>query len=214
MSRSAGPLGRFLARRASAGAQFVTGVLLIAGFIAQPDLAIRSSEFAAFLALAALSGRRLRPLPYLVVSAGVVLSNLLVPVGRELASFAGFAITETALKSGVAKALTLVGAIAASQFSIRADLRLPGSFGGLLARSLIYFQRIVAERRRLDRRDVIGSIDAVLLEVHGSRGAVAAGTDPVRSTPGGILLLAAIACLTLAPLAVTFAIGHPPFWGR
>ena len=172
MNPSSGPLGGFLSTRVSAGWQFAAGALLMAGFLAQADLVLRAAEFAALLVLARLSGRRLRPLPYLVVSAGVIASNLLVPIGRELAMVLGFAITETALKSGVAKALALVGMIAASQFSIRPDLRLPGSFGGLLARSLMYFQRIMAERRRIDRRDVVGSIDAVLLEVHGA-GAVA-----------------------------------------
>ncbi len=198
----------------SAGWQFAAGALLMAGFLAQTDLVLRAVEFGALLVLARLSGRRLRPLPYLVVSAGVIASNLLVPIGRELAMVLGFAITETALKSGVAKALALVGMIAASQFSIRPDLRLPGSFGGLLARSLMYFQRIMAERRRIDRRDVVGSIDAVLLEVHGA-GAVARDVAAAApATPTGILVLIGIVCLTWIPLAATVLLGGPPFWGR
>lgn len=214
MNPTTGPLRGFLATRVSAGWQFAAGALLMAGFLAQADLVLRAAEFVALLVLARLSGRRLRPLTYLVVSAGVIASNLLVPVGRELAMVLGFAITESALKSGVAKALALVGMIAASQFSIRPDLRLPGSFGGLLARSLMYFQRIMAERPRLDRRDIVGSIDAVLLEVHGA-GAVPSGA--VAATPAtlaGILVLAGIVCITWIPLAATMLLGGPPFWGR
>jgi heptaprenyl diphosphate synthase len=126
----------------------------------------------------------------------------------------GFPVTESALKSGVAKALTLVGMIAASQFSIRPDLRIPGRFGGLLARSLVYFQLIMAERRRIDRRDVIGSIDAILLGVHGT-GAVLRGDDPAVPMRGcGALVLAGIVCLTWVPLAATLVMGRAPFWGR
>ena len=127
---SEGPLGRFLSTRVPAVLQFGAGALLMAGFLAQPDLVLRTAEFVALLAIVRLSGRRLRPLSYLVMSAGVIVSNLVVPVGRELVAVLGFPVTESALKSGVAKALTLVGMIAASQFSIRPDLRLPGRFGG------------------------------------------------------------------------------------
>jgi heptaprenyl diphosphate synthase len=210
----AGPLGRFLSTRVPAGLQFGAGALLMAGFLAQSDLVLRTAEFAALLAIVRLTGRRLRPLPYLLMSAGVIASNLIVPIGRELASVIGFAITETALKSGVAKALTLVGMIAASQFSIRPDLRLPGRFGGLLARSLLYFQRIMAERRSIDRRDPIGSIDAVLMEVHGAGSAGRGDAPRVRATAAGALVLAGVVCLTWAPIAATLLLGGPPFWGR
>jgi len=212
--RDAGPLGRFLATRIPAVLQFAAGALMMAGFLAQRDLVLRGVEFIAFLLLARLTGRRLRLLSYLVVSAGIVAFNLIIPVGRELFSVLGFPVTESALKSGVAKALTLVGMIAASQFSIRPDLRIPGRFGGLLARSLLYFQLIMAERRRIDRRDLIGSIDAVLMGVHGT-GAVLrddAPAVPVRAS--AILVLAVIVCLTWVPLAATLAAGRAPFWGR
>jgi hypothetical protein len=211
---SGGPLGRFLSTRVPAGLQFGAGALLMVGFLAQSDLVLRFAEFAALLVIVRLSGRRLRPLPYVVMSVGVIASNLVVPVGRELASVLGIAITETALKSGVAKALTLVGMIAASQFSIRPDLRLPGSFGGLLARSLLYFQRIMAARRRIDRRDPIGSIDAVLLEVHAAGSAGRSDAPRIRATAAGILVLAGVVCLTWVPLAATVLHGSPPFWGR
>jgi hypothetical protein len=212
--RDAGPLGRFLTARVPAVLQFAAGALLMAGFLAQRDLALRGAEFAMFLLLARLSGRRLRLASYLIVAAGIVAFNLIVPVGRELFSVLKFPVTESALKSGVAKALTLVGMIAASQFSIRTDLRLPGRFGGLLARSLLYFQRIVAERRRIDRRDVIGSIDAILLDVHGEGAVVRGHAPPVPARLSGVLVLAGLVGVTWIPLAATLALGRAPFWGR
>jgi hypothetical protein len=214
VTRDAGPLGRFLAVRVPAVLQFAAGALLMAAFLAQRDLVIRVAEFAGFLLLARLSGRRLHLASYLLVSAGIIVFNLFVPVGRELFSVLAFPVTESALKSGVAKALTLVGMIAASQFAIRPDLRLPGRFGGLLGRSLLYFQRIMAERRRIDRRDIVGSIDAVLVEVHGGGTVLRddAPTVPVRAS--GMLVLAVIVVLTWGPLVATLAAGRAPFWGR
>jgi hypothetical protein len=212
--RDTGPLGRFLSSRVPAVVQFAAGALMMAGFLAQRDLMLRGAEFIAFLALARLTGRRLRLLSYLLVSAGIVAFNLIIPVGRELFSVLGFPVTESALKSGVAKALTLVGMIAASQFSIRPDLRIPGRFGGLLARSLLYFQLIMAERRRINRRDVIGSIDAVLMDVHGAGAVLLDDAPAVPTRASGVLVLAGIVCLTWVPLAATLAAGRAPFWGR
>jgi hypothetical protein len=212
--RDTGPLGGFLASRVPAVVQFVAGALLMAAFLAQRDLVVRGAEFVAFLVLARLSGRRLRLLSYAVVALGIVAFNLIIPVGRELVSVLGFPVTETALKSGIAKALTLVGMIAASQFSIRTDLRLPGRFGGLLGRSLLYFQRIMAERRRIDRRDVVGSIDTVLREVHGAGNALRDDAPAVPVRLSGMLVLAGIVCLTWAPLVATLIAGRAPFWGR
>jgi hypothetical protein len=212
--RDAGPLGRFLSARVPAVMQFAAGALLMIGFLAQRDLVLRAAEFAVFLILARLSGRRLRLVSYLLVAVGVVAFNLIVPVGRELFSVLKFPVTESALKSGVAKALTLVGMIAASQFSIRQDLRLPGRFGGLLGRSLLYFQRIMAERRRIDRRDIVGSIDAILLDVHGTGAVMRNDVPPVTVRFSGVLVMAGIVCITCAPLAVTLIMGRAPFWGR
>jgi hypothetical protein len=194
--------------------QFVAGALLMSGFLAQRDLLLRGAEFAVFLLLARLTGRRLRLASYVLVAAGIIAFNLIIPVGRELFSILKFPVTESALKSGVAKALTLVGMIAASQFSIRSDLRLPGRFGGLLARSLLYFQRIMAERRRIDRRDIIGSIDTVLGDVHGMGALVRTDGPAVPARLSGVLVLVGIVCLTWIPLAVTLAAGRAPFWGR
>jgi hypothetical protein len=212
--RDAGPLGRFLSERVPAVMQFAAGALLMVGFLAQRDLVLRGAEFAAFLLLARLSGRRLRLVSYLLVAIGIVAFNLIIPVGRELFSILKFPVTETALKSGVGKALALVGMIAASQFSIREDLRLPGRFGGLLGRSLLYFQRIMAERRRIDRRDIIGSIDDVLLDVHGSGAVMRNDAPPVPVRLSGVLVLAGIVCITCVPLAATLIAGRVPFWGR
>jgi hypothetical protein len=211
---SAGPLGRFLSHRTPAVMQFAAGALLMAGFLAQRDLVLRGAEFAVFLLLARLSGRRLRLVSYFLVAIGVVAFNLIIPVGRELFSILKFPVTESALKSGVAKALALVGMIAASQFSIREDLRLPGRFGGLLGRSLLYFQRIMAERRRIDRHNIIDSIDVVLMDVHGSGAAVRSDAPPVPVRLSGVLVLAGIICVTIVPLAATLIMGRAPFWGR
>jgi heptaprenyl diphosphate synthase len=197
----------------SPGILFAAGALLFPAFLMQQDLVVRALEIVLFITLNAFSGRRVRPVQFLVVSAGIVLFNLVIPTGRVLMSVLGLPLTEGALKSGLFKATAMTGLIALSQFSIRSDLRLPGRLGGLIGRSLFYFEKIMGERRRIDRRDIIGSIDRLLLEVQGAAApGMQAETERSTSTWGGVCALAVIVCVNWGALVLTLV--HPrPFWG-
>jgi heptaprenyl diphosphate synthase len=193
-------------------ALFLAGAVLLPAFLFQQDLVIRSALFLLFMGLNVASGRRPRLLQYVLVGAGIVVFNLVIPTGRVLVSVSGLPITEVALKTGVSKATAMVGLIALSLFSIRSDLRLPGRFGGLLGRSLLYFERIMGERRAIDRRDLIGSIDAVLLSVHQAPLTPNPSAARVRTSAvaGGLLVLIVIASWG----ALAWTLVHPrPFWG-
>ena len=212
MSARPGPRPSFFADNATPRALFVTGAVLFPAFLLQQDIVLRAGLFALFLCLNTLSGRRIRIVQYLAVSAGIVVFNLVIPTGRVLATVIGLPLTEGALTSGMYKATAMVGLIALSQFSIRANLRLPGRVGGLIGTSLLYFERIMSEKRTVDRKDVVGSIDAILLSVHtdpptGDRGSVLA-----RTSREGALVLALVALGSWALLGWTFLHPHP-LWG-
>ena len=203
----------FLTENASARMLFVAGALLFPSFLLQQDIAIRGMQIALFLLLNALSGRRIRAVQYLAVSAGIVVFNLVIPTGRVLAAPLGLAITEGALKSGLMKASAMTGLIALSQFSIRAELRLPGRMGGLIGRSLYYFERIMGGRRRIDRKDIIGSVDALLLDVQNAGPAAASDVSArIRSTASGMAIL--LFSVAASWGVYIFTLFHPrPIWG-
>ena len=141
----------FMTTNASPRVLFLAGALLFPAFLLQQDIAIRALQIALFMVLNAISGKRIRFLQYFIVAAGIVVFNLVIPTGRVLLSVIGLPITEGALKSGLLKATAMTGLIALSQFSIRSDLRLPGRIGGLIGQSLFYFEKIMGERRRIER---------------------------------------------------------------
>jgi heptaprenyl diphosphate synthase len=212
VSRGPTRRGGLLAGIVSARALFAAGALVLPAFLFQQDLAIRGMEILLFLVLNAAGGRRIRIVQILVVSAGIVLFNLLVPTGRVLLSVAGLPVTEVALRGGVAKAGALVGMIAISQFCLREDLRIPGRVGGLVGRSLFYFQRIMGMRARVDRKDIVGSIDALLEKAQSGDGDPSSGKGlATRTTPGGALALAAVVAATWGPLVYTL-VRPRPFW--
>ena len=215
MSSSPAPGSRrdsFLGSRASSRALFLSGAALLPAFLFQQDLVIRAALFLLFIGLNVASGRRPRLLQYVLVGAGIVVFNLVIPTGRVLVSVLGLPLTEVALKSGVSKATAMVGLIALSLFSIRSDLRLPGRFGGLFGTSLLYFERIMGQRRAINRKDLIGSIDAVLLSAHQVPPTPPADEARVRTRPAAATVLVLVVLVSWGALAWTFV--HPrPFWG-
>ena len=189
MSSADSPVRPFMTANVSSRALFLAGALLFPAFLLQQDIVIRALQIALFLGLNLLSGKRIRVLQYVVVepaswfstssssTAGARLRDRPPDHGRRTEERASQGNGD----DGAHRPL--------SQFFIRSDLRLPGRIGGLIGRSLFYFEKIMGERRRIERKD-IGSIDTLLLEIH------AAGTveNPgrrnacIRLFPGGPFL--------------------------
>jgi hypothetical protein len=195
------------------GMLFLAGALLFPAFLLQQDIAVRALQVGLFLAMSALAGKRIRPVPYLVAAAAIVLFNLLIPTGMVMIAPLGLPVTEGALKSGLVKATALTGLIALSQFSISSALRFPGRIGGLIGTSLYYFEKIMGERARIRRSDIIGSIDTLLIDIQASGAPAAADLLPgPRSSPIALLCLALIVLANWAVLALTLV--HPRLlWG-
>jgi hypothetical protein len=196
--------GAFMRTNATPRILFACGALVFPSFLLQQDIAVRALQVILFVCLCALSGRGVRPLQYLIVAAGIVVFNLVIPTGRILFSVAGFPVTEGALKSGLLKATAMTGLIALSQFSIRSDLRIQGRIGGILGRTIFYFERIMSQRRKVDRTDIIGSLDMLLLEVHRAPGPDEGNpVGTVRSTPRGVLFLSMVVLINWVAFAAT-----------
>ena len=145
----------------------LTGVALSLALLFQPSLAGR----AIMLVLAALaawaSGRKLSPLMTVMVMAGIVGANLLVPIGRKLVTIGPFSITENALLDGLQKAITFEALMFISKACLGPGLRLPGTFGAFFAEALRGYDRIL-ERKTSVRaaKGFMKSIDDILISVY------------------------------------------------
>jgi len=146
-------------------ALFISGLLAMPAFLFNPSIASRCAQFMLFILLNWLAGRKLNLIPLCIASAGIIIFNLIVPYGRVLFTFGGWRITEGALWAGIERAVTVEGLIMLSRVSIRSDLRLPGSFGTLIGESFRYFERIMERKGGIERKDPIGGIDRLMLEL-------------------------------------------------
>jgi hypothetical protein len=162
--------------------------------------------FLLFLVSALLSGKKVSLLATLLVSAGIVLANLLVPVGKVIAVLGPLKVTESALIDGLGKALVFEGLIYASKASIVSGLRLPGRFGSLVAEAFVHYDRIVEYRGRIKAASLIGDVDALMLELweapETEREAAPEAATPRKVRPIAYAALAAAVGIAFALLLV------------
>lgn len=145
---------------------FAAGVAVIVAFLLQSNPVVRVGQVLLFAVLASVSGKRIRWLYFVVMVSSITFFNLLTPLGELLFQIGPLRITRGALEQGLMKGFAIVGLVFISLFAVRADLRLPGAFGGLLARLFFYFERILEGRKRISARRLVATVDEVLLEMY------------------------------------------------
>jgi heptaprenyl diphosphate synthase len=154
-------LGRFL----SPSVRFWSGLSIIPGYFLIDQILLKLLLVGIFALLASLAGKRIRFLYFIMMTGSIVFFHLLTPVGRIMLNAGPFIITEGALETGFLKGITLMGLVFLSLFSVTPSLKLPGKLGGLLGRMFYYFEEIIDSRKRIVPRNIIGSLDQILMEI-------------------------------------------------
>jgi hypothetical protein len=136
------------------------------------------AETACALALALLSGKRFRPFANAGFLAAMIAFSLLQPRGEVLIQAGALPlVTRDALLEGIERGLRILCMVQISGFSVSASLRLPGAFGGLLSGVLSRFHALMDLRGRIDRKDIMGSVDRILFAVYDPRGETREAAD-------------------------------------
>lgn len=133
-------------------------------------IAILFAEGTAYLAvltllmygMQAVSGRRIRILPPLMLTLSLVVLSLFEPNGKVLLSIGSVAFTEGALLSALTKALRLVSLLAASQCLSASNPRIKGKAGAVLMLTLSYFS-VLSSSFKATSGSLIHRIDQALL---------------------------------------------------
>jgi hypothetical protein len=179
----------------------LAGAAVSAAYLFQRSLMVKALMFLCFLGAALLSGKKVSLVATIVVSAGIVAANLLVPVGRVIAVLGPMRITETALLDGVGKALVFEGLMYVSKASVLPGLRLPGRFGALVASAFVYYDRIVEYKGRIRPATLIEDADRLMLELWE---APRAEGGPETSRPMGRSAKAALIAAVALSLGLLF----------
>jgi heptaprenyl diphosphate synthase len=182
---------------------FAAGVLIIPAYLLQEEIVIKVVQVVIFGALARSMGKRIKWLYFLILALSITVFNLLNPYGEVLVRLGPLAVTSGALIEGILKGLTIVGLVFISLFSIRPELQLPGRLGGIIGKTFLYFQRILEQKRRVEAKRLVGSVDEILLELYQPGTAVAPPKQaPVRTAAVGVLAAGLFAAVNWAALLV------------
>jgi heptaprenyl diphosphate synthase len=199
----------------SARALCLAGLLVMPAMLFNPIIIFRVVQFFFFWFLAWLSGKKNNPFFTLLIILGIVAFNLIVPYGRVLFSLGPFRITLGALFAGIQRAVTLEGLIMLSRVSIRQDLKIPGGLGELIGESFRIFALITEKKQRITRKNFIGDIDSLMIELsgEGEEAAQARASSVVDKKPrriAGFIILAAAVILAWLPWGFVFGIFRIP----
>jgi heptaprenyl diphosphate synthase len=191
----------------SARALCIVGFLIMPALLFNHNTFLRVLQFFFFWFLSWLSGKKNNPLVTIAIILGIVFFNLLVPYGQVLLSIGPLKISSGALAAGIYRAVTLEGLVMLSSVSIRRDLRIPGGFGELVGESFRIFAVIMDSRQRITRKNLIGDIDALMLEL--SEDAPVASGAPAsekRTSAAGYVILAVALILSWLPLVFALSV--------
>ncbi len=149
---------------ASALAGFVVALI----FLVQQEILVKAAFLALFIAWTWLAGKRFSLVSTLVVSAGIVVANLLIPSGKVLFKLGLLAVTQFALIEGISKALTFEGLMYLSKAAIMPGLHFPGRFGAIIAQAFQYYDRIIEYRGKVHAKTMVRDIDMLMRRVWAS----------------------------------------------
>jgi len=187
----------------SAKALCIAGLIIMPALLLNPLVPSRIFLLLFFWFLAWLAGNKNNPLFTFLVILGIVLFNLVIPYGRILFSFGVFRITAGALMAGINRAVTLEGLIMLSRITVRPNLKIPGFFGELIGESFRIFSVIMNRRQRITRKNLLGDIDRLMLELSGDgeksgdNGDIGNSAVPAsRTKPAGFVILAVVTILS------------------
>lgn len=143
----------------------LAGAAIAVAFLFENNIAMKAGMFVLFAVAAHFAGKRLSFVTTIVVSAGIIIFNLLVPSGRVLARLGPIVITQFALTDGIMKALTFEGLMLLSKASIMQGLKLPGKLGGIVSSAFLYYDRIIEYKGRIRAATLSADADAMMSRV-------------------------------------------------
>jgi heptaprenyl diphosphate synthase len=144
------------------GWRFLTGLICLMLFISLNQIIFRAVAVIFLGALAIASGKRISWLYFLSFLFFVIFFHLLSPFGLVLVRLGPFPVTNGAILSGLDKGLLFIGFVFNSLFSIERNLKIPGTFGQMVARMFVFFEMLYENKNTIRAKTLLADIDNAL----------------------------------------------------
>ena len=151
--------------------RLIIGLLMIFFLVFLELPQVKVVVFAVALLLCILEKIKIHIISFLLTSLCIVLVNLFPPYGFvilevNLFNIIPIILTKEALLQGIEKAILFEGLLYTSKWMLKSELKLSGTFGELLQKSLFVFQRLMTCKKEIKMSNLVGSIDSVLLSLN------------------------------------------------
>ena len=142
-----------------------SGLLLMGLLLFVNFLPMQAVVFGTGLILCAADRQRINAVNIFILFAAIVFFNLFPPAGKVVFSLFGWDITADALVRGIKKAVIFEGMIYLSKWMLKAKIDLRGRIGAPVSASFRIFHKLLSVKHELKRKNVIASIDSILLSL-------------------------------------------------
>ena len=149
----------------SAAVFFCAGLCAAAAVIVTQDIQIKCIQFICILILFIISKNKNNYLFSCIFFVSIVVFNMFIPYGRVLFEIGSFRLTEGSLIDGLKKALTMQSLIFISPLSIKKEIAFPGKTGAVISGTFLYLAYLNKQSYKIERKNLIQSIDAILIDV-------------------------------------------------
>lgn len=144
--------------------KLVLAVVLIITLLFSRTLYVTACITFFSIILLLIERKRIRILPAVLTTAGIIFFNLFVPFGKVLAQPFSFPVTEGALLLGIKKALVLEGMLFLSRWALNGTL--PVFNSGVMSDLFSFLSILTSSRKKIRRTQLVASIDDLMFE-HG-----------------------------------------------
>lgn len=144
---------------------FIASICCFPIFLFLPSVKMIWSAVLLFCILTLLRRGKVKILPSILITAGIVFFALLSPAGKVLLKFGSLSVTSGALELGLHRSGVLVGMVFLSQFAVSTKLNFPGRVGIFFSQMFTYFEELTENRISFKKGNVINSIDERLFEI-------------------------------------------------
>lgn len=108
---------------------------------------------------------KIRILPSVFITVGIVFFALLSPSGKILLTLGSFKITQNALIQGLNRSSVLIGLLFFSQSIINSKIHFPGKIGDFISRTFVWYEKLTETKISFKPGEIIKSIDEHLLVI-------------------------------------------------
>ena len=150
--------------------RFIVGgfLILLLMFIDLPELKI--IVFASSLILCVVEKIKINVFHLMFTSLCIIIVNLFPPYGYVLFEYSFFdfisiVITKEALLQGIVKAVLFEGLLCISKWMLKGDLNIRGKIGNTIKKAFYVFQRLMMCKNEIKMKNLVGSLDSVLLSL-------------------------------------------------